>query len=231
MAVAALVLIGSLASCGSDADQASPSTVGDAATTTGSSMVDTDAPATTESATTESASTEPAATEPAATGRVVVSFAEAGSIDGWSNVDDTVMGGVSASTTSWAAGRLVFAGELSLENDGGFTSVRGPEDATLGARIAGATALAIDAVGDGRTYVLQLRTADGSLHVARFTSVDGVEQAYELPLASFEPVTRFLEPSPGSPPLDPSAIVQLAIYLLDGQEGPFRLEIEAIRAR
>lgn len=162
--------------------------------------------------------------------RPVVAFPDPTSISGWSNVDDTVMGGVSSSTTSWEEGRMVFAGELSLENNGGFTSVRGPLDPSIGATIADAATLTVDAEGDGRTYVVQLRTVDESLYISAFASVDGVARRYELPLAGFEPVTRFLEPSPGTPPLDASAVVQIAIYLLDKQEGGFRLAVAGISA-
>jgi NADH dehydrogenase [ubiquinone] 1 alpha subcomplex assembly factor 1 len=162
--------------------------------------------------------------------RVVTNFAEAGSIEGWSNVDDTVMGGVSASTTSWDDGRMVFAGDLSLENNGGFTSVRSPQDAAFGSALDGAGAIGVVAEGDGKTYVLQLRAADDRLYIARFETVDGEQRRYELPLDGFEPVTRFLDPDPGSPPLEPSSVVQLAIYLLDGQVGPFRLAVSALEA-
>ena len=165
------------------------------------------------------------------TGRSVVTFTDAASVEGWSNIDDTVMGGVSASTTSWESGRLVFAGDLSLENNGGFASVRGPADPAIGATIGDATALVVDAEGDGRTYVLQLRTAEESLYITRFTTTAGEAEQYELPLVAFEPVTRFLEPSPGSPPLDASTVVQIAVYVLDAQEGSFRLAIGGIAAR
>jgi NADH dehydrogenase [ubiquinone] 1 alpha subcomplex assembly factor 1 len=164
----------------------------------------------------------------------VVTFADASSIEGWSNVDDTVMGGVSASTTSWESGRLVFAGDLSLENNGGFASVRGPIDPVLGEALSGATALAIDAEGDGRTYVLQLRTADESLYISRFATTAGTageSDQYVLPLADFEPVTRFLEPSPSTLPLDAGMVVQLAVYVLDAQKGSFRLSIAGIGAQ
>jgi hypothetical protein len=166
--------------------------------------------------------------------RPVVTFTDAASVEGWSNVDDTVMGGMSASTTSWESGRLVFAGDLSLENNGGFASVRGPIDPALGAAIGEADALAIDAEGDGRTYVLQLRTADESLYISRFATEANPDPAVErhvLPLADFEPVTRFLEPAPSTPPLDATTVVQIAIYVLDAQEGRFRLAVIGVVAQ
>ena len=162
--------------------------------------------------------------------RDVVTFPDEASIEGWTNVDDSVMGGVSASTTSWESGRLVFAGDLSLENNGGFTSVRGPVDPDLGALISDATELTLDADGDGRSYLLQLRTTDEWLYVSPFTTVDGAPGSFPLELAAFEPVTRFLDPAPDAPPLDASTVVQMAIYLVDGQEGSFRLAVGGITA-
>ena len=45
----------------------------------------------------------------------------------WQAIDDRVMGGVSASHMRHdPAGHGVFAGEVSLENNGGFASVRAP---------------------------------------------------------------------------------------------------------
>lgn len=228
----------SLASCSDERGGASTSSgvpvssveLAATAVTTTSALPVTTLPVTTLPVTTPV--TTPATSSAAADdGRAVVSFDDAGSVVGWSNVDDTVMGGVSSSTTSWQDRQLVFVGDLSLENNGGFTSVRSPEDPALGTSIGGARALVVDAEGDGRTYVLQLRTADESLYVARFETVDGVQQPSVLPLDAFEPVTRFLEPSPGSPPLDASTVVQLAIYLLDAQEGSFRLAVSAIAAQ
>jgi hypothetical protein len=37
-----------------------------------------------------------------------------------------------------------------------------------------------------------------------------------------------LDPRPAAPPLDPASITQIAIYLLDGQEGPFTLSLTEI---
>ena len=42
----------------------------------------------------------------------------------WRSIDDVVMGGLSSSRMWVEQGRAVFDGELSLENNGGFASVR-----------------------------------------------------------------------------------------------------------
>lgn len=247
-----MVAAAPIAGCADEADDATgtsrpaagPATPADASSTTAdpgtASTLDaspdaTDAPDTTDATeTTETTEMRETTTSIVATDdgvRPVVTFDDPSSVSGWSNVDDTVMGGVSASTSAWEDGQLVFAGDLSLENNGGFTSVRSPEDTAIGADLGAATSLVVDATGDGRTYVLQLRTADDSLYIARFATVAGERQTYALALDSFEPVTRFLEPSPGSPPLDAASVVQLAIYLLDKQEGTFRLAVSGLGAQ
>jgi hypothetical protein len=100
----------------------------------------------------------------------------------------------------------------------------------LGGLLADATEVGVEAVGDGKTYLLQLRTIDDLLYVQRFATADGTDGSYRLPLAGFEPVGRFLDPLPGAPALDPSRVGQMVIYLLDKQEGPFRLAVRRISA-
>ena len=197
--------------------------------TASSCGADSDAPSATLISTTP-ASSNPTTVVPADDAREVVSFAEPASVDDWTNVDDSVMGGVSASTTSWEAGRMVFAGALSLENNGGFTSVRGPVDASLGERIGDANTVTVEVLGDGRTYLFQLRTSDEWLYVSQFSTVAAVSDEYPLELAAFEPVTRFLDPAPDAPVLDASTVVQIAVYLVDGRAGTFRLAVGGITA-
>ena len=173
---------------------------------------------------------------PSPTRTVLVDFADPSSITGWRSVDDSVMGGISASTTTWTDGVLVFEGMMTTESNGGFTSTLGPFDRRLGDAAAGATSLGIDAVGDGRTFVLQVRAgANGSeLWIARFTPLSYAERTggnlVLVPVESFTPVDRFLRPRTSATPFDPSSIVQMAVYLIDGQVGEFRLAIRSFVA-
>lgn len=166
----------------------------------------------------------------------LVDFPGPTSVAGWRSVDDSVMGGISVSTTSWADGALVFQGRMTTESNGGFTSTLGPVDRGLGRAAVGAAYLGVDAVGDGRTYVLQVRAGgDGfDLWIARFTPVGSGDRTgadrVSIPLGSFAPVDRFLRPRTSAEPLDPSTITQLAVYLIDGQVGQFRLALRSIVA-
>ena len=49
----------------------------------------------------------------------------------WTTVNDPVMGGLSTSAVSFRDGGLVFSGSISLENNGGFTSARSPQDPSV----------------------------------------------------------------------------------------------------
>ena len=199
-------------------------------------------PSTESSVTTELAppvTTAPVA-PPTPTTSVLFEFATAQSVNGWSSVDDSVMGGISASTTTWVetdgSGALLFSGRMTTEQNGGFTSTLGPSDQRLGQIAAGATALGVSAIGDGRTYVMQLRAGRSGQDrwIARFTptSTTGASNAtlVSIPIDSFAPVSRFLRPITPNSPLDPSTIEQIGIYLIDEQVGNFRLAIEQVTA-
>lgn len=160
--------------------------------------------------------------------RIVVSFPDPASVAGWTNVNDTVMGGVSSSTVAWGDGALRFTGRLSLENNGGFTSTVGPMDRGLGERAGGASALIVETSGDDRTYLLSVMAGPNGADrwVARFAG----SASTRLPIDSFESVDRFLRPARPSVPFDPSTIVRLAVYLTDGRPGEFSLALRRIVA-
>lgn len=157
-------------------------------------------------------------------------FTAEDSANGWSVVNDTVMGGVSSGRLVVDGGLLIFDGELSLDNNGGFASVRSPIiDPRSAVAWSSRTGPRIRVDGDGRTWTVEVRTDDasGGWIATLPTSPDSTTDMV-LPWASFEPVTRFLDPREVDGPLDPSRIVSIAFYLVDGIGGPFRLGISSI---
>jgi hypothetical protein len=160
----------------------------------------------------------------------VFDFGADGSADGWGVVNDTVMGGVSSGQLALTDGVLVFTGDLSLENNGGFASMRSPAiDPQQAADWATRPGPRIQVEGDGRTWTVEVRTldGDGGWIAPLPTSPDGPTDT-ELPWDEFEPVTRFLDPRDTDVPLDPAGIVSIAFYLVDGIEGPFTLGVRSI---
>ena len=148
----------------------------------------------------------------------------------WLVVNDGVMGGLSRSEfVTSADGHATFRGEMSLENNGGFASVRGydPEGIPPDAR-----ALEIRVRGDGRTYQLRLRMGesfDGVAYASEFATEEDGWQVIRLPLAGFEPTFRGRRPR-NAPPLALEAVRQLGLMIADKREGPFRLDVAWIRA-
>jgi hypothetical protein len=78
----------------------------------------------------------------------------------WQTVNDGVMGGISSSRMAEADGVLSFEGELSLENNGGFASVRRLVDTDL----SQVTGVRLEVRGDQRTYQFRLRQRPWSCH-------------------------------------------------------------------
>jgi len=159
--------------------------------------------------------------------RVVFDFAQT-SYPPWQPVGDRVMGGRSASRAELADGALLFSGELSLAQGGGFASIRSPAD-DFG--LDGCTGLSLWVRGDGRCYKLGLRldaSFDGIVYQAPFVP-GGDWGEVLLPFAAFTPAYhgRHL---PGAAPLDPGRIRRFGLLIADRQDGPFRLEIARISA-
>jgi len=215
-----LLGISFLVACGSSLDE----TTSSVAPTTTQSIAPTTAFAT--STTKTSTTTTPIQQ---AQSIVLYDFADQSDVSDWFNQNDTVMGGVSDSTTTWVDGQLVFSGNLSLDNNGGFTSTFGPINDQLPTLMSGAEAIVVTARGDGKTYLMQIRNYDNTRYVQRFTTVADVEQDYVLPLADFESVDWRLSVIPNAAPIDTTTIGQLGFYLLDKQVGPFELAISMIR--
>jgi hypothetical protein len=148
----------------------------------------------------------------------------------WFAVNDGVMGGVSSSRMRTSGeGSAIFEGTLSLENNGGFASVR-TELSEAG--LAGYGRLVMLVRGDGKRYQMRLRMSaafDGIAYRAHFDTTPGEWITVEIPLSEFEPSFRGYRPRIAEP-LDPARVRQLGVMLTDKQEGSFRLEIAWIGA-
>lgn len=148
----------------------------------------------------------------------------------WEITNDSVMGGISTSQMRVGTdGTLVFSGTVSLENNGGFASVRSA--AALG-DLADCDAFVISVRGDGRRYKVTLRTErsfDRAIYQAAFTTKEGEWQEHRLALKDFVPTFRGRVLG-DKPPLDPAKIATLGFLISDRQAGPFRLEIAWIKA-
>ncbi len=148
----------------------------------------------------------------------------------WIAVNDGVMGGVSRGGAKLIDGSLHFRGVLSLENNGGFSSIRsgGPTR-----DLQAAKAIMLRVKGDGRTYRLQLATnaefrRARISYQAEFPTKRGEWTEVTVPLASLVPQFRGQKLS--GPPLDRTRIEEIGLSLSDGNPGAFALEVDWIKA-
>jgi hypothetical protein len=146
----------------------------------------------------------------------------------WQSIDDRVMGGVSASR--WRitpAGTLLFSGTVSLENNGGFASIRSaPGNHDLSA----APGMVLRVRGDGKRYRLHLKTDpafDGVQYQGAFGTRAGHWIEVVLPFTAFEPRFRG-RLATGAPALDPRRIVTFGLMIAERQAGDFALELDSI---
>lgn len=161
---------------------------------------------------------------------IVFDFKAPDDINNWRVVNDGVMGGLSQSEIIPSGNdTAVFQGTLSLENNGGFSSTRtipGP------LKMNGYDALVIRIKGDGRAYQFRLRTDDrfdGIAYRQKFTTVSNEWMTVRLPFDDFVPVFRGRELK-NAEPLSADKIQQIGFLISDQKPGPFRLEIDWIKA-
>jgi hypothetical protein len=151
--------------------------------------------------------------------------------ESWQSIDDRVMGGVSESELASSEKRsAIFRGRVSLENRGGFASVR---SAVERRDWSGIERLVLRVRGDGKTYSINMKTDpgfDGISYRASFTAPADEWTTVVLPIRSFRPVFRG-RPVANAGPLDLSRIYSVGFMIAGKQEGSFELEIESITGR
>lgn len=148
----------------------------------------------------------------------------------WQVVNDDVMGGVSASSFRITNGVAVFHGDVSLENNGGFASVRSlPAQHDLGK----ANSFVIRVRGDGRRYKFTARmdqSFDSAIYQYAFTTTQGEWEEHRLPLKDFVASFRGRVLA-HEPPLNAAGVTSIGFLISDKQAGAFQLEIAWVKCR
>ena len=116
-------------------------------------------------------------------------FTTNASINDWTVVNDVVMGGESSSTIKLnEEGHGVFEGNISLDNNGGFSSVRYrfPKK-----QLQQYSRIMIKVQGDGKQYQLRIKADSNEYYyyIMPF-STTGIWQEIEIPLRDFYPSFR-----------------------------------------
>jgi hypothetical protein len=145
----------------------------------------------------------------------------------WYVVNDGVMGGRSQGAVAVEGGVLRFTGTL-VTQGGGFTSVRAPRTVNL----SGEEGLELRVRGTGRPFEIELddgvrrfgRTVSRRLPVSTTPEWTVVRVPFSALRSSMfgQPVN--------APPIDLSRIRSVGLYMLDGRDGPFTVEVDYIRS-
>ncbi|MBU2114388.1 MAG: CIA30 family protein [Gammaproteobacteria bacterium] len=143
-------------------------------------------------------------------------------------VHDTVMGGRSSGAVIRQSDNAVlFSGNLSLDNNGGFASAEFKLVRPINS--INSTALRLNAVADSRTYQLRLKTPSipqGIAYVAEFTTQPSV-QSYLFSLDMFSGRYRG-NPIVNLPPLSFADVTHISIMLADKTAGPFHIALYSL---
>lgn len=162
--------------------------------------------------------------------KLIFDFSLPGEENRWEIMTDGVMGGISQSQLSITSNkRGIFHGGVSLENYGGFASIRSrPQKHQLD----GFEGIALRVKGDGKKYRLRLKTDDefeGVAYQASYTTQAERWITVHLPFKEFIPVFRgrtVLEAAK----LEARHIRRIGFMIADKQAGPFNLEIDWVKA-
>ncbi len=149
----------------------------------------------------------------------------------WRITDDRVMGGRSQGKFEITKqDTMRFSGNLSLENNGGFSSVR---SGGVSFDLSDSEGLALRVKGDGRKYQVRLgtearyRSWDVSFS-AGFQTKKDTWVSVQIPFSEFK--AGFRGRSLDQVSFDPSKIRRLGILLGDKKPGRFEVEIDSISA-
>ncbi|CDU06234.1 Conserved hypothetical protein [Vibrio coralliirubri] len=153
----------------------------------------------------------------------MIDFTQASEYQNWTVTNDDVMGGISTGELIYLDDMSRFRGELSLENNGGFSSVK---------RSIESPTHEIDSaelvfVGDGRTYQLRFTTSKDGNRVQYkhdFDTIKGEQLNKVFHFNDFQAVFRGRLLS-DAPELKAQDIKLIGFLIADKQASPFELDL------
>lgn len=156
-------------------------------------------------------------------GIVLFNFSENSDLSKWLVVNDDVMGGRSEATLKLSdSGSALFSGKVSLENNGGFSSLRYNMDVV---QINSSTKLIVRLKGDGKNYQVRIREkqSDYFSYIHTFAT-SGQWENIEVPLAEMYPSFRGRKLE--RPNFNGNSMVELTFLISNKKAESFVLEIQ-----
>ncbi|MFS4483007.1 CIA30 family protein [Hyunsoonleella sp. 2307UL5-6] len=146
-------------------------------------------------------------------------------IDNWIIIDDAVMGGVSSGAFKLDdQGNGLFYGTISLENNGGFSSVRN-RSKTI--NVTGFSKITLRFKGDGKRYQFRVKhnVNDKHSYVTHFMT-SGIWETIEINLTDLQP--KFRGKHLDLPNFSHDTIAEIGFLFANKKAEPFELLIDSI---
>lgn len=148
-------------------------------------------------------------------------------VNNWVVVLDGVMGGRSTGELSFTDHALVMQGDISLENNGGFASVRSPWGQY---DLSEAEGIKMKVKGDGRKYTVMLEPTNQWYLPTYVVDVKTSKKwkTIDIPMSElrYSQVGRRMDQKPTAEDL--AQVKRIGFILFDKQSGPYTLEVESL---
>ncbi len=143
----------------------------------------------------------------------------------WRIVNDGIMGGLSSSKAIIEDDKIIFSGNISLENNGGFASLRSPVKDYSFEQFSG---IEIKIKGDGKRYSISMKETtyfSGYFFTSIFETKRDEWITIQLPFNQFK-LYYFGREIKSNRKIPLSNIKEISLLIGDKQEGNFNAEIE-----
>ncbi len=146
----------------------------------------------------------------------------------WRIVNDGVMGGLSSSKAIIKEDKIIFSGNVSLENNGGFASLRSPVKDYNFSNFSG---IELKIKGDGKLYSISMKETTyftGQFYTTSFQTKSDEWLTIKIPFDQFK-LYYFGRDTNSRKKIPLEDIKEISLLIGDKQEGNFNAEIEFIR--
>lgn len=157
--------------------------------------------------------------------KIIIDFQKRQTMKDWYVVNDGVMGGLSKGTfTLNTEGNAMFEGNVTTENNGGFTSVRYPFKTK---EVSDYVSVKIKLKGDGKRYEFRIKDDENErFSYIQYFETSGEWETISIPLSSFYPSYRGQKLN--KPNYIGQKMEEVTFLIGNGKKQSFSLEIEKI---
>ena len=146
----------------------------------------------------------------------------------WRIVNDGVMGGLSSSKAIVENNKIIFSGNVSLENNGGFASLRSPVKDYNFEKFSG---IEIKIKGDGKFYSMSMKETtyfNGYFYTSSFETKKDEWIVVQIPFDQLK-LYYFGQETNSNKKIPLDNIKEISLLIGDKQSGEFKAETDYIR--